>query len=76
MQAHPHTHTHTSAVPPLAYLCHIYLWPGDVGERSARLDKNLGEMVVVVTGGYHMQAHKNVEGKGKDRKIPAAVDRG
>lgn len=63
-------------MPPLAYLSHIYLWPGDIGEGGARLDENLGEMVVVVTGCYHVQAHKNVEGQGEDWQIPAAVDRG
>lgn len=65
--------THCSCFS-MTHLCHVHLRPGDVGEGGPGLDEHLREVVVVVTGGHHMQAYKNVERQGEDGQIPAAVD--
>lgn len=55
-------------------LGHIQLRPGDVGQLRAWLDEHLGEVVVVMARGDHVETHQDVEGQGEHRQIPAAVN--
>lgn len=60
---------------PFSYLCYVKLSPRDVGQLRAWLNEDLGEVVVVVAGGDHVETHQDVKGQGENRKIPTTVDR-
>lgn len=48
--------------------------PGDIRQLGAGLDENLGEVVVVVTCGHHVEAHQDVEGQREHWQIPTTVN--
>lgn len=56
-------------------LGHVNVGPCDVGQLCARLNLDLGEVVVVVAGGHHVETHQDVEGQREHRQVPATVDR-
>lgn len=57
----------------VADLCHVDFRPGDVGELWTRLNEDLGEVVIIVASGNHVETHQNVEWQSEHGQIPSAV---
>lgn len=60
---------------PVTDLGYIDFCPGDVGQLWARLNEDLGKVVVEVAGGDHVKTHQDVEWQGENWQIPTAVNR-
>lgn len=60
---------------PVTDLGYINISPRDIGQLWARLNEDLGEVVVVVAGGHHVDTHQDVEGQCEHWQIPATVNR-
>lgn len=59
----------------MTHLGYVDVSPSDVGQLRSRLNQDLGEVVIEVAGGNHVETHQDVEGQREHWQVPATVYR-